>query len=143
MNFSPASGGPEGLDKTKLPTHVAVIMDGNGRWAKKHLLSRIKGHEKGSEAVRAIVRACREIGIAYLTLYAFSTENWQRPKSEVDAIMTFLIKFLKSEQKELDENDIRLQMIGQMERLPANVQQALREAMDLTRDNSDLQLNLD
>ena len=142
LNSSPASGAPEDLDKTKLPTHVAVIMDGNGRWAKKHLLSRIKGHEKGSEAVREIVRACREIGIAYLTLYAFSTENWQRPKIEVDALMTFLIKFLKSEQKELAENDIRLQMIGQMERLPANVQQALREAMDLTRDNSALQLNL-
>ena len=142
MNSSPASGAPEDLDKTKLPTHVAIIMDGNGRWAKKHFLSRIKGHEKGSKAVRVIVRACREIGIAYLTLYAFSTENWQRPKSEVDALMTFLIRFLKSEQKELAENDIRLQMIGQMERLPENVQQALREAMDLTRDNSALQLNL-
>ena len=142
MKSSPASGAPEDLDKTKLPTHVAIIMDGNGRWAKKHLLSRIKGHEKGSKAVRTIVRACREVGIAYLTLYAFSTENWQRPKSEVDALMTFLIRFLKSEQKELAENDIRLQMIGQMERLPANVQQALREAMDLTRDNSALQLNL-
>ena len=75
MNSSPASGGPEALDKTKLPRHVAVIMDGNGRWAKKHLLSRIKGHEKGADAVRTIVRACREIGIAHLTLYAFSTEN--------------------------------------------------------------------
>lgn len=142
MNSSPASGGTEDLDKTKLPTHVAVIMDGNGRWAKKHLLSRIKGHEKGAEAVRTVVRACREIGIAYLTLYAFSTENWQRPKSEVDALMTLLVKFLKSEQKELAENDIRLQVIGQMERLPENVQQALRETMDLTRKNSALQLNL-
>jgi undecaprenyl diphosphate synthase len=142
LNSSPASGGPEDLDKTKLPSHVAVIMDGNGRWAKKHLLSRIKGHEKGADAVRAIVRACREIGIAYLTLYAFSTENWQRPKSEVNALMTLLIKFLKSELKELAENDIRLQVIGQMERLPANVQQALREAMDLTHANSALQLNL-
>jgi undecaprenyl diphosphate synthase len=142
LNSSSASGVPEDLDKTKLPTHVAVIMDGNGRWAKKHLLSRIKGHEKGADAVRAIVRASREIGIAHLTLYAFSTENWQRPKSEVDALMTLLIKFLKSEQNELAENDIRLHVIGQKERLPLNAQQALDEAMDLTRDNSALQLNL-
>jgi len=142
LNSSPASGGQEDLDKTRLPTHVAVIMDGNGRWAKKHLLSRIKGHEKGAEAVRAIVRACREIGIAHLTLYAFSTENWQRPKSEVDALMALLIKFLKSEQNELAENDIRVHVIGQMERLPVKVQQALRETIDLTHKNSALQLNL-
>ena len=142
LNSSPASGAQEDLDKTRLPTHVAVIMDGNGRWAKKHLLSRIKGHEKGAEAVRAIVRACREIGIAHLTLYAFSTENWQRPKSEVDALMALLIKFLKSEQNELAENDIRVHVIGQMERLPVKVQQALRETIDLTHKNSALQLNL-
>ena len=142
MNSSASSGLPEDLDKTKLPTHVAIIMDGNGRWAKKHFLSRIKGHEKGSEAVRTIVRACREFGIAYLTLYAFSTENWQRPKSEIDALMALLIKFLKSEQQELFENDIRLHVIGQIERLPAEVQQALRETMQLTQKNSGLQLNL-
>ncbi|MEE9536675.1 MAG: isoprenyl transferase [Desulfobacterales bacterium] len=142
MNSRTSSAGSGDLDKDKLPKHVAIIMDGNGRWAKKHLLSRIKGHEKGSDAVRAIVRACREIGIAYLTLYAFSTENWQRPRSEVNALMTLLVKFLKSEQKELAETDIRLHVIGQMERLPANVQQALRETMNLTRSNSALQLNL-
>lgn len=142
LNFSASSGLPEDLDKTKLPTHVAIIMDGNGRWAKKHLLSRIKGHEKGSEAVRTIVRACREFGIAHLTLYAFSTENWQRPKSEIDALMALLIKFLKSEQQELFENDIRLHVIGQIERLPVHVQQALSETMRLTRKNSGLQLNL-
>ena len=142
LNSSASSGLPEDLDKTKLPTHVAIIMDGNGRWAKKHLLSRIKGHEKGSEAVRTIVRACREFGISYLTLYAFSTENWQRPKAEVDALMALLIKFLKSEQQELLENDIRLHAVGQIERLPAEVQQALRETIKLTRKNSGLQLNL-
>ena len=142
LNSSASSGLPEDLDKTKLPTHVAIIMDGNGRWAKKHLLSRIKGHEKGSEAVRTIVRACREFGIGYLTLYAFSTENWQRPKAEIDALMTLLIKFLKSEQQELLENDIRLHAVGQIERLPAEVQQALRETIKLTRKNSGLQLNL-
>jgi len=142
LNSRTSSAGSGDLDKDRLPKHVAIIMDGNGRWAKKHLLSRIKGHEKGSDAVRAIVRACREIGIAYLTLYAFSTENWQRPRSEVNALMTLLVKFLKSEQKELAETDIRLHVIGQMERLPANVQQALRETMNLTRSNSALQLNL-
>ena len=130
------------IDKSKLPAHVAIIMDGNGRWAKKHVLSRIKGHEKGSEAVREIVRVCREIGISHLTLYAFSTENWQRPKSEVDALMALLVRFLKSEQKELAENDIRLHVIGQLERLPAKFQQALSETIHLTRSNSALQLNL-
>ena len=142
LNSSSSSADPENLDKHKLPKHVAIIMDGNGRWAKKHLLSRIKGHEKGSEAVRTIVRACREFEIAYLTLYAFSTENWQRPQNEIDALMSLLIKFLKSEQKELLENDIRLHGIGQIERLPAGVQQALHETMELTKDNSALQLNL-
>ncbi|MGD8962630.1 MAG: isoprenyl transferase [Desulfobacterales bacterium] len=142
MNSSSASDSSEDLDKQQLPAHVAIIMDGNGRWAKKHLLSRIKGHEKGAEAVRTVVRACRELGIAYLTLYAFSTENWQRPQKEVKALMTLLIKFLKSEQKELAENDIRLAVIGQMERLPAEVQQQLHKTIDVTRHNSALQLNL-
>ncbi len=142
MNSSSSSQNSEDLDKTKLPAHVAIIMDGNGRWAKKHLLSRIKGHEKGAEAVRTVVRACRELGIAHLTLYAFSTENWQRPKKEVAALMTLLTKFLKSEQQELAAKDIRLAVIGEIERLPANVQQALNETMELTRSNSALQLNL-
>ena len=142
MNSSSPSHISKDLDQKKLPAHVAIIMDGNGRWAKKHLLSRIKGHEKGADAVRTIVRACRELGIAHLTLYAFSTENWQRPQKEIDALMTLLIKFLKSEQKELAAKDIRLAVIGELERLPVKVQQALHETMDLTRDNSALQLNL-
>jgi undecaprenyl diphosphate synthase len=142
LNSSSSTGDPEDLDKHKLPTHIAIIMDGNGRWAKKHLLSRIKGHEKGSEAVRTIVRACRKFGITYLTLYAFSTENWQRPQSEIDALMTLLIKFLRSEQSELLENDIRLHGIGQIGRLPPAVQEALHETMNLTKNNSALQLNL-
>ena len=142
MNSSSSLGRSESLDKEKLPVHVAIIMDGNGRWAKKHLLSRIKGHEKGAKSVRTVVRACRELGIAYLTLYAFSTENWQRPQQEVNALMTLLTNFLKSEQKELAANDIRLAVIGQIERLPAKVQKALHETMALTRGNSALQLNL-
>ena len=117
-------------------------MDGNGRWAKKRLLSRIKGHERGSETVRAIVRACRKIGISYLTLYAFSTENWQRPRSEVAALMTLLKKFLESEQKEMLDNNIRLYAIGQIERLPKNVRQVLYKAMTLTKNNDGMVLNL-
>ena len=93
MNSSPSSSNSVELDTTKLPAHVAIIMDGNGRWAKKRLLNRINGHEKGSETVRTIVRTCRQIGISYLTLYAFSTENWQRPKTEVEALMALLRKF--------------------------------------------------
>ena len=142
MNSSPSVSNPVELDPTKLPAHVAIIMDGNGRWAKKRLLNRINGHEKGSETVRAVVRTCREIGIPYLTLYAFSTENWQRPKTEVEALMTLLKNFLLSEQKELLENNIRLRVIGQVERLPAKVQQALRETMTATENNTAMTLIL-
>jgi undecaprenyl diphosphate synthase len=117
-------------------------MDGNGRWAKKHRLSRIQGHEKGSNAVRAVVRTCREIGIPHLTLYAFSTENWQRPKKEINALMNLLIKFLKSETKEMNEKNIRLNVIGQMERLPPNVRRELHKGMELTANNHALHFHL-
>jgi undecaprenyl diphosphate synthase len=117
-------------------------MDGNGRWAEKRLMNRIKGHEKGSETVRNIVRSSRKIGIDHLTLYAFSTENWQRPKSEVAALMTLLKKFLKSEQKELLDNNICLKTIGQIERLPADVQKELNGAMAKTQNNDGMQLHL-
>ncbi len=142
MNSNTSSSTYKDLDPSKLPSHVAIIMDGNGRWAKKRLLSRIKGHERGSETVRAIVRACRKIGISYLTLYAFSTENWQRPRSEVAALMTLLKKFLESEQKEMLDNNIRLYAIGQTERLPKNVRQVLYKAMTLTKKNDGMILNL-
>jgi undecaprenyl diphosphate synthase len=117
-------------------------MDGNGRWAKQHRLTRIQGHEKGSEAVRRIVRTCREVGIAHLTLYAFSTENWQRPKKEVDALMILLKRFLKSERREMLENNIRLNVIGQIERLPRGVQQEIEKTMTLTAANNALHLHL-
>jgi len=142
LNSSTSSSIHIDLDPAKLPSHIAIIMDGNGRWAKKRLLSRIKGHEKGSEAVRTIVRACREIRIPNLTLYAFSTENWQRPQFEIVALMTLLKKFLESEQKEMVDNNIRLNAIGQTERLPKNVQQALHKAMTVTRKNDGMLLNL-
>ena len=142
MNSNTSSFLHADLDPQNLPFHVAIIMDGNGRWAKKHLLNRIKGHEKGSETVRVIVRACREIGIRILTLYAFSTENWQRPQIEIFALMTLLKKFLISEQKEMLDNNIRLNTIGQTERLPEDVRQELQKSMKLTRKNDGLILNL-
>lgn len=140
-----SSSSPDNLtltDTSNLPSHVAIIMDGNGRWAKQHRLTRIQGHEKGSEAVRRVVRACREIGIAHLTLYAFSTENWQRPEKEVDALMILLKRFLKSERQEMLENDIRLNVIGQIERLPRGVQQEIKKSMTLTEANTAMHLHL-
>ena len=117
-------------------------MDGNGRWAKKRLLNRIKGHEKGAETVRIIIRASREIGISFLTLYAFSTENWQRPRPEIAALMILLKKFLISEERELLDNNIRLNAIGQIENLPEDVQETLRQTMAVTRQNDGMVLNL-
>jgi len=142
LNSSPSSASLAELDTTKLPAHIAIIMDGNGRWAKKRLLNRVSGHEKGSDAVRIVVRACREIGVSYLTLYAFSTENWQRPRFEVEALMSLLKRFLESEQNEMVENNIRLRVIGQVDRLPEKVQEALHQTMKATRDNTAMTLIL-
>ncbi|MGA1238137.1 MAG: polyprenyl diphosphate synthase, partial [Limisphaerales bacterium] len=104
--------------KAALPTHVAIIMDGNGRWAKQRHRPRVEGHRQGVESVRAIVRAAGEVGIKYLTLYAFSVENWNRPQDEVDTLMKYLARFLKNEISELDRNNVRLEAIGQIFRLP-------------------------
>jgi undecaprenyl diphosphate synthase len=134
--------GPENLDLSKLPSHIAIIMDGNGRWAKKRLMNRINGHEKGVDAVRRIVRVCRELGIEILTLYAFSTENWQRPKVEVSALMDLLKRFLKSESREMHENNIRLNTIGQLYRIPKGVRSLLQQNMEMTASNTGLTLNL-
>lgn len=125
-----------------LPAHVAIIMDGNGRWAKKKLLNRVKGHERGTATVRTIVKASREIGISYLTLYAFSTENWQRPKSEVSALMTILKNFLKSERQEMLDTNIRLHTIGDTRKLPAAVQDTLQQTIADTAVNTGLTLTL-
>jgi undecaprenyl diphosphate synthase len=125
-----------------LPRHVAIIMDGNGRWAKKRLLNRVKGHEKGVETVRDIVRTCRELHIAVLTLYAFSTENWLRPKTEIKALMALLKSFLKRELPELQKQQIRLGVIGQPQRLPPDVQKALQDAITATAGNDQMLLNL-
>lgn len=134
--------GPGDPDLSKLPLHIAIIMDGNGRWAKQRLMNRINGHEKGADAVRRIVRTCREIGVEILTLYAFSTENWQRPKAEVTALMDLLKRFLKSELKEMLDNNVRLNTIGQTPRMPKSVRDLLHQNMEMTASNTGLTLNL-
>ena len=116
----------------KIPRHVAVIMDGNGRWAKQRGLPRIKGHEEGAQSVRAVIKACRDAGVKYLTLYAFSTENWVRPKAEVSALMRLLKKFLDEREKELHEHKIRLRVIGRLEDLPDEVSSTLVRVIEAT-----------
>jgi len=111
---------------------VAVIMDGNGRWAKQHGQPRIRGHEKGAESVRVALRTCRKLGIQYLTLYAFSVENWGRPKAEVEALMGLLRKFLRDEERELHENKVRLRAIGRLSDLPESVRKELTRVMAAT-----------
>lgn len=130
------------LNSAALPSHVAIIMDGNGRWAKKKMMNRVKGHEQGSQIVRSVVTACRELGIDTLTLYAFSTENWERPKYEVTALMMLLKKFIVSEREDLLKNNIRLSIIGQKHKLPLDVQKEIDATMALTKDNNKLLLNL-
>jgi undecaprenyl diphosphate synthase len=126
----------------QLPRHVAIIMDGNGRWAKKKGNIRIFGHKNGVAAVRETTEAAAEIGIEYLTLYAFSTENWQRPRTEVDALMSLLIQTINSETSTLQKNDIKLQTIGDVASLPANVQRKLNEAKEATKNNKRTVLTL-
>jgi undecaprenyl diphosphate synthase len=128
--------------KHTLPTHVAIIMDGNGRWAKQRNLPRVEGHRHGAESVRAVVRAAGEIGIKYLTLYAFSVENWNRPKEEVDTLMNYLARYLKNELAELQKYNVRLEAIGQIYRLPEFVQAQLKKAIAALSKNNGLTLVL-
>jgi undecaprenyl diphosphate synthase len=128
--------------KLNLPQHVAIIMDGNGRWAKQRHLPRVEGHRRGAESARTIIRAAGEIGIKYLTLYAFSTENWNRPKDEVDTLMKYLIQYLKRETPELNKSNVRLQVIGQIWRLPDNVQEQIRKSIATLEKNNGLTLIL-
>lgn len=122
--------------KATLPRHVAVIMDGNGRWARQRHLPRIEGHRAGAESARTIIRTAGELGIKYLTLYAFSVENWNRPKEEVDALMKYLVHYLKTETAELNKSNVRLEVIGQVYRLPENVQEQLKKTLaTLSRNN--------
>jgi undecaprenyl diphosphate synthase len=128
--------------KANLPVHVAVIMDGNGRWARQRSLPRVEGHREGAESVRAVVRAAGEIGIRYLTLYAFSVENWNRPKDEVDTLMKYLARYLKAEVSELNKYNVRLEVIGQIYRLPEFVQDQLKKTMAALSRNNGLTLVL-
>lgn len=128
--------------KDRVPRHVAIIMDGNGRWATKRHLPRVAGHRAGVEALRRVIRASRELGIEVLTLYSFSTENWKRPKDEVDALMKLLVEYLRSEIDELHQNGVRITAIGRIQELPSLDQQELARAAEITRNNTGLRLNL-
>jgi undecaprenyl diphosphate synthase len=126
--------------KASLPRHVAIIMDGNGRWARQRHLPRIEGHRAGAESARVIIRTAGELQIKYLTLYAFSVENWNRPKEEVDALMKYLVHYLKTETPELNKNNVRLEVIGQIYRLPEMVQEQLKKAISILSRNNGLTL---
>jgi undecaprenyl diphosphate synthase len=128
----------ENLNKNKLPKHIAIIMDGNGRWAKERGKERIFGHEHGIQAVRETVEAAGEIGIGYLTFYAFSTENWCRPKNEVDTLMSLLVKAIRNETPELLEKGVRLSAIGDIDSLPVECINELNEAIEITKNNTRL-----
>jgi undecaprenyl diphosphate synthase len=128
--------------KALLPAHVAIIMDGNGRWAKQRHLPRVEGHRNGVESVRMVVRAAGEVGVKYLTLYAFSVENWNRPKDEVDTLMRYLARYLKNEIGELNRNNVKLDVIGQIYRLPEFVQEQLEKTKAALARNNGLTLIL-
>ena len=134
--------GINSIDKAKLPSHIAIIMDGNGRLAKQKGFFRAIGHENGSKAVREIVEASAEIGIDYLTLYAFSTENWNLPKMEVELLMKLLVSSLKKEIKTLQENNIKLNAIGNLSALPTKVHKELQDVIDKTKSNNRMTLTL-
>ena len=134
------------LDKnfsdSKIPEHISIIMDGNGRWAKKNSLPRISGHKKGIGSVRAITKKCDEIGIKYLSLYTFSSENWKRPRSEVKALMRLLLTTIRHEIKDLNKNNVRLMTIGNLNDLPDDAKKEMEEGLELTKNNSGLNLIL-
>lgn len=126
----------------KLPAHIAIIMDGNGRWAQKKGNIRLHGHKAGVKSVRDVTESCAQLGVNYLTLYAFSTENWNRPASEINGLMKLLVQSLRDETETLQKNDIKLITIGQTNRLPAKCRAQLQEVMDLTKNNKRMQLCL-
>lgn len=128
------------IDKDRLPRHIAIIMDGNGRWAKEQGQDRLFGHYHGVESVRNIVEGCAELGINYLTLYAFSTENWDRPQYEVIGLMELLVKTIRNEVEDLHKNNIKLHVIGDMNMLPDYARKELQEALEITQENTGLNL---
>ncbi len=130
------------IDLSQVPQHIAIIMDGNGRWAKKRLLPRTMGHRAGMGALKNIVQACNELNIPFLTVFAFSTENWKRPVIEVDFLMRLLIEFLHKELAELHRNNVQIHVLGDYEAIPMECQIEIREALKITRDNSGLVFNI-
>ena len=132
----------EQIERERVPQHVAIIMDGNGRWAKAKGMPRMYGHKSGVKSVRDVTEAAAEIGIKYITLYAFSTENWSRPPAEVTALMTLLVETIKKEIRDLHKNGVRLHAIGAIEQLPAATYQALLEGMEKTKENTRINLVL-
>lgn len=130
------------INLSNVPTHIAIIMDGNGRWAKERLLPRTVGHKAGVEAIRAVTKECSALGVKHLTLYAFSTENWKRPKLEVDALMNLLYTYLNKELKELHKNNVRITTIGDIDVLPRKSIDAIKNAINVTKDNTGLNLNI-
>ncbi|KFF19849.1 isoprenyl transferase [Flavobacterium hydatis] len=130
------------LDKTNLPRHLAIIMDGNGRWAKQQGFLRAFGHENGTKSVKETIESCAKIGIEFLTLYAFSTENWNRPKLEIETLMKILINSLKKELGTLQKNNIKLNAIGNLDKLPQSAQKELLDVIDKTKNNTRLTLTL-
>ena len=125
-----------------LPAHVAIIMDGNGRWAKERSLPRVEGHRRGAESVRSVLRTAARLGVKYLTLFAFSVENWKRPQDEVDTLMKYLARYLKSEQREMNDNNVKLQAIGQTSRLPKFVRDQLEATRESLSQNTGTTLTL-
>ena len=130
------------IDKSNIPAHIAIIMDGNGRWAKKNGSMRVKGHQYGVKSVREVTEIASELGVKYLTMYAFSTENWSRPEYEVTALMHLLVSTIRKEAKNLKKNNIKLKAIGNLDSLPKVCQKELNEAIKLTQDNTGLTLVL-
>ena len=130
------------IQEKPVPNHIAIIMDGNGRWATARQLPRAAGHRQGVEALRGIIRTCSQLSISHLTLYAFSTENWKRPKSEVHTLMSLMVEFLQKEIDELHENGVKIQMLGDIRELPQETALEIEKAMKFTRHNNGLQVNI-
>ena len=132
----------EMTDRSNIPNHIAIIMDGNGRWAKKRLMPRSVGHKAGSDMLKRIVKKCNYLGVKYLTVYAFSTENWKRPSEEVSLLMGLIVTYLQREVKEMNENNVRIRAIGDIEKLPQKAYDELKKSMDITKDNTGVVFSL-
>lgn len=132
----------EGIDMERLPKHIAIIMDGNGRWAKKRGLPRVMGHKAGMDAIKKAVRACSDLGVKILTIYAFSTENWKRPQDEVGYLMNLLVEYMRKEINELHSNSVKVKILGEIDMLPEQTKKEIAEAVRLTENNRGLQFNI-